>query len=66
MPVLVNQSVSFPHVKNGDYNPKTFKSLHPKIRQEIMSTHFKATSIPQEVQTDVLCIFSCTVPLSIL
>lgn len=62
MPVLLNWSVSFPHVKNGDYNTKT-KSLHPGIRQGIMSTHFKAASIPQEIQTDVLFIF-CTVPPS--
>lgn len=45
MPDLLNQSFSFPHVKNFDNDTKTFKF---RIRQGITSMYFKAASLPQE------------------
>lgn len=45
MPDLLNQSFSFPHVKNFDNDTKTFKFW---IRQGIISMYFKAASVPQE------------------
>ena len=45
MPDLLNQSFSFPHVKNFDNDTKTFKF---RIRQGITSMYFQAASVPQE------------------
>lgn len=48
MPVLLSQSVSFLHVKNGDHTTGTSKSLQPKVRQGILSSHFKAASATRD------------------